>query len=361
MTVGGPKVRDYTEGRRQLQVEVDASPAYELVLSLFAFGCSDRKEYEVGSEFFESTYADASAELRLGLDLMSTAGELLVGLLGIVHDLPQPKSIDALLSRLEDMDPIELRAHLLRWCAPGLGDDELYACAAGDRSLLERHIAEHDADKHRPAFEAVLEGDAGALRDRIVDTLRRFAAEQLPDIAKLTAVLERDADEKRAMAATRTPERLVELATNGVTFATQPDVRGVVLIPSIVVRPWVVIAGHDGLRFFAYSVTDEAMTADPDAPPAWMVRFYKALGDEKRMRILGILADGSAGLGDLAERLGLGKSTVHHHVSILRQAGLVRVTVGADKEYSLRQDIVPHASAMLSGFLGMATKEKEPT
>ena len=106
------------------------------------------------------------------------------------------------------------------------------------------------------------------------------------------------------------------------------------------------------MRLFAYPVTDEAMSADPDAPPEWVVKFYKALGDERRLRILRILHEGPVGLRDLAERMDLTKSTVHHHVSILRRAGLVRVTVGADKEYSLRTDAVPQAGALLQGFLG---------
>lgn len=58
------------------------------------------------------------------------------------------------------------------------------------------------------------------------------------------------------------------------------------------------------------------------------------------------------GLGDLAERLALSKSTVHHHVSMLRRAGLVLVTVGAEKEYSLRADVVTQARAMLDAYLG---------
>ena len=48
----------------------------------------------------------------------------------------------------------------------------------------------------------------------------------------------------------------------------------------------------------------------------------------------------------------LAKSTVHHHLSILRQAGLVRVAVSEDdKEYSLRRDALPEVGRMLAGFL----------
>ena len=41
--------------------------------------------------------------------------------------------------------------------------------------------------------------------------------------------------------------------------------------------------------------------------------------------MLAILSEGDAGLMDIAERVDLAKSTTHHHLRILRTAGLVRV------------------------------------
>ncbi len=370
MSSAPPRVRDYTdiEAPTGLSVEVDVGTAYEVVLALFAFGCEDRREYEVGSTWFEQTYADASPALQAGLDLFTAGGELLVGLLGTIHELPGPKSVDALTAHLEAMDPIDLRMLLLRCCAPGAGDAELRAAAAGDLARAEAvlqgpalsadTVGEQRAVKHRGAVAAILEPEPEEFRDLLVDTIRRYAAELLTEPSRLLAILERDAAEKRALAVTTEPEKLVEQATNGVTFARGREVSGVVLIPSVIVRPWVVIAEHGPLRLFAYPVTDDALSADPDAPPAWMVQFYKALGDERRLRIVGILAEGPVGLGDLAERMGLSKSTVHHHVSLLRQAGLVLVTVGADKEYSLRNEVVTQARAMLDAYLGSRGRTK---
>ena len=57
--------------------------------------------------------------------------------------------------------------------------------------------------------------------------------------------------------------------------------------------------------------------------PLRLVRLSKALGDEKRLRILRALADGEKSLMELAEMFGLAKTTMHHHMIILRSAGLV--------------------------------------
>jgi hypothetical protein len=44
---------------------------------------------------------------------------------------------------------------------------------------------------------------------------------------------------------------------------------------------------------------------------------------------------------------------MHHHMIILRSAGLVSVGVGS-KRYRLRRETVPDVGALLSGYLGAA-------
>ena len=109
----------------------------------------------------------------------------------------------------------------------------------------------------------------------------------------------------------------------------------------------------------SYPVADEYMDADPDAPPEWLIKIYKALGDERRMRILRRLAKGPASLHDLTKEFDASKSTIHHHLVLLRTAGLVKVTMGAEKEYSLRKDIVPETAAVLQAY--MTGQESEET
>ncbi len=60
---------------------------------------------------------------------------------------------------------------------------------------------------------------------------------------------------------------------------------------------------------------------------AQMVLFLKAMADESRLRILGLLATGEHGVDELAELLGLRSPTVSHHLTRLREAGLVSMRV----------------------------------
>jgi DNA-binding transcriptional ArsR family regulator len=50
----------------------------------------------------------------------------------------------------------------------------------------------------------------------------------------------------------------------------------------------------------------------------------KALSDDTRRNILTLLKDGALSAGDIAERFDTTAATISHHLSILKDAGLVR-------------------------------------
>lgn len=54
-----------------------------------------------------------------------------------------------------------------------------------------------------------------------------------------------------------------------------------------------------------------------------LVRVFKALGDETRLRIIASLENEERCVCDLADHLGLPQPTLSHHLKVLRDAGLV--------------------------------------
>ncbi len=52
--------------------------------------------------------------------------------------------------------------------------------------------------------------------------------------------------------------------------------------------------------------------------------FFKALGEEMRLKIVELLLHGELCVCEIMEELGLSQPAVSHHMKILRQAGLVR-------------------------------------
>jgi hypothetical protein len=80
-------------------------------------------------------------------------------------------------------------------------------------------------------------------------------------------------------------------------------------------------------------------------PAPDLVQFFKALADENRLRIVGLLARQSYSGEVLAEMLEIKPATVSHHLARLAEAGLVTARMeGHSKLYSLRLDVV-HAMA----------------
>lgn len=73
--------------------------------------------------------------------------------------------------------------------------------------------------------------------------------------------------------------------------------------------------------------------------PEEVLEVFKALADPNRLRIVGSLAQRPHAVEELAANLGLGASTVSHHLSRLSRAGLVTARAeGYNNVYSLQLD-----------------------
>src|SRR5512144_68692 len=80
-------------------------------------------------------------------------------------------------------------------------------------------------------------------------------------------------------------------------------------------------------------------------PTPDLVQFFKALADESRLKIVGLLARESYSGEALAALLGLKPATVSHHLARLAEAGLVSASMhGHSKLYRPRLDAI-HAMA----------------
>lgn len=56
-----------------------------------------------------------------------------------------------------------------------------------------------------------------------------------------------------------------------------------------------------------------------------LLQFFKVLGNESRLRLVGLLANGERSVGDLAAALELTEPTVSHHLAQMKKLGLVDV------------------------------------
>ena len=73
---------------------------------------------------------------------------------------------------------------------------------------------------------------------------------------------------------------------------------------------------------------------------------YDAIADPTRRAILGILADGEANVGSLAERFPISLNGVSKHVKVLERAGLVQRSIHG-REHRLRLNAEPMREASM--------------
>ena len=125
-------------------------------------------------------------------------------------------------------------------------------------------------------------------------------------------------------------------------------------IPTVALRPFIVPVEWRSTSIILCSVADEAFDDDPAAPPRRLVQAAAALGDALRLRVLHELGAAELTASELADRLGVDRTSLHHHLGILRSAGLV--TVRADGlqcwHYAARGDGIAGTAAALTGYLG---------
>ncbi len=85
--------------------------------------------------------------------------------------------------------------------------------------------------------------------------------------------------------------------------------------------------------------------------------FFKALGEEMRLKIVGMLLPGELCVCELMDELGLSQPAVSHHMKVLKQAGLVRDRrEGKWIHYSLDQDTFDYLESLLQDRLFMPVR-----
>ena len=79
-----------------------------------------------------------------------------------------------------------------------------------------------------------------------------------------------------------------------------------------------------------------------------LLNFFKVLGNETRLRLLGLLANQDRNVGELAALLGLREPTISHHLHMMREFGLVDAqAVGNVRIYRLNGKFLEGMSANL--------------
>lgn len=199
-------------------------------------------------------------------------------------------------------------------------------------------------------IEFISKADVSYLKEHLITVMRGwYEAVINKDLEKIHTILRVDYDMKMQMSDTMTSESLVEWATGGIVYMPEPSVNKVLLIPQYIYRPWNIEADIEGTKVYYYPVANESITPNNKyTPNDFLVLKHKALGDEVRMKIVKLLYESNRTLHDITTYLNLGKSTIHHHLKILRSAKLVEII---ESKYSLKRNMIEFLHEELNLYL----------
>ncbi|HEX6121767.1 MAG TPA: winged helix-turn-helix domain-containing protein [Ktedonobacterales bacterium] len=358
--------------KRPPDIEILARTTYDFLLSLHVSLSSpefDYADYDVGREWIEDALARCAAHDPAALPILgrylggAAPDSLRATLISLVWECPEPRTPTVFLDWLAAQPAGHIAEALLD--EAGLGADwaTLLATALSKSTEAEparARLIERYRTEVRPAVASVL-ADVEAARAELVGALRGwYAAVFQAEEPRILPLLRREAEAMRSRAAGLPQEAFVEEAMRGVQWQRPADLRRIVFAPSFFCRPAVFYHFWNGTLTFCAplqyaSPGAEAHRADPKAPDEETLKFFLALGDPTRLRILALLAEREMYLTELAEHLKLTKATIKYHMVHLRDAGLVTLY---DRErltyYALRPDLAHHAAHLLRRFLGRA-------
>ncbi len=287
-----------------------------------------------------------------------------------IHALPSPKDSAAVLRLLAEMPAAERLPALalspssdeaMRSLLLSVG--EKGAWSAEDLAVLRSLRKKRDWNAGKDVLEAIL--SAWAEQETFGETLLAalqtyyevfFAEEE----SRIAAPLQAATQKAQTLAKAMPWPQLLETLSQGVRFSMDTDAESLVLAASYWTAPLVVfnrIAPRQWLFLFGARPADASLVPG-EVVPDTLLRALKALGDPTRLRILRYLSQEPMTPSALARKLRLRAPTVVHHLSILRLAGLVYLSVDiahrkSERFYMARAEKVQQTFALLSAFLSV--------
>ena len=280
--------------------------------------------------------------------------EPIINLLGLAAESPEPRSGKDLLETMRGLPGEALvfnmvgghRRTIRRLTSPEVISDAVAGDEAARREF--RRTSMPDVDHWQAALRFLLSDSAERIAEQ---TIEAFAAWHARAVAPVEDRLAQDeAEAVGRLRAERTAWSLAAVLPKvapGIEYQPPAEVDDIVFMPAVVIRPLIAFLDHRNAAIIAFAA------ADAGHPPAAVVLLGKALGDELRLRALKALARGPSTLVDLAQELRVPRTTLSHHIGLMRAAGLVTLTIddGRTGRLALRTEVVDDLPRLLREFL----------
>lgn len=357
------QVVDLRPGRRSAPPSLDvwASPAAELIHLAALLAHGDDASFDVGAERVHAIRSSLPDELVDAIT--SEVDNAWLVATRLIATLDEPGSVDGLFALLRTSPTTAWRVFLDDVCqAQEVDPAVLDAHLAGelDAATLRRTLLADELDEwHTEMVDVLLSGEPAAYGTRVLEVLERLHEHvEGTLLAEAMGPIRRDVAARREqLAAGADVTTVVVEASNGYELASDTPVDRILMTPSYWFRPWLLFGRTGSTEVLSTPVADEHLVLPSQAPPPALVKLCKALGDEGRLRLLRRMTSGPIQLADAMEELDVAKTTAHHHLAILRQAGLVVVRgEGRGTTYGLRTSPSRAVQRALADYLGPSVR-----
>ncbi|MDQ1711793.1 MAG: hypothetical protein QOE45_1243 [Frankiaceae bacterium] len=306
-----------------MRVTFGESTAADLLVSLAA----------VADPVWRSTFASGAADTQLA-EAQLTRGYVrkavafgrfgFLNLLGVLPETPVPH-------RIED---------LIHWVRATPARDVQLACVGARRQQLLDLVAEPDVSDQEgrravrkalaseetviAATRWLLATSAHSVQIELIVLLELWQRARYPSTVEgdLRSALLVEVGQRPKESRGRSAVDAIRAVAGGLIY-DPPDVASVLLLPAPSARPIVVVVDDVHGHVIAYP---PPLPADPRTT---LLELTAAIGDDTRLTILELLIrEGHRNAADLAAAVGAPRTTLLHHLALLRAAGLLVTHVG---------------------------------
>ena len=266
------------------EIKILSSPVYELLLSFSLYKRQSFMKYlELGSKWPEEIDASITPELKEAIKLKENL---------FFEDL-------MVLLIEQSTAQNDIRSFF----------DWLAAMSAGE--LYERLAPLLDDKKTLPT-------DLSTQRDNSIALLKAWNEQYFQHIDhEILQRLKQDAEEKVDGIEKYSAKDIINQSSR---FIIETDkITSVCLIPAFHFQPMSLVDQFRDKLYITYPVNYNQNSFNE------VLKITKALGDERRLRILQLLSRGTYTFTDIVSEIGMAKGNIHHHLSILRGVGLLNI------------------------------------
>lgn len=335
--------------RETYDVDFAYSPLWECALGIAAItNSSIINTLEKPASYWKELRGSISKSLIQHLDYVEK-NNTWKALLQLLHQC-ESKTLDEFCSQVELLQDQKFKFTCLPYMGKNFQHIREKASVGEEDAIVELQRIAIGNDFFPQYIEFISKADTKKLKTHLIEVMTLWYESVIsPELELTNQILSADYETKNQMKEKMSSEELVQWATGGVNYLPEPSVHKVLLIPQYVYRPWNIEADIEDTKVFYYPVANESLSPnDKYMPSNFLVQQHKALGDELRLRIVKLLSEKDHSLQELTEKLNMGKTTLHHHLKLLRAAKLVEMN---DSKYFLKANVIKLLFSELERYL----------